>query len=280
MDFTDTPAGLLANIFNEIPVIVIVFSMTGNVLLYNNAAGEACGRQLLDLTYHEIFNNEHRTTADGARRLKYECWLGNRCYSIIDFYSDYDESSRARFLVGNDVTDIKNYLMSYNNPSIVDPMTGIFNRKVGMDYLDEMIHQIKMDDNFFSLAFLDLDNLKYINDVLGHAKGDKYILAVCDVIKASIRKSDVFSRMGGDEFLIIFPQCSAEVAERIMENVVNKLEDINKSHPPNIKYQISYGIQEVNSSSHILDSQHILNLVDIKMYLMKAQHREAKQAVQ
>ena len=275
MHFQDASSRIIDMVFNEIPVFVMAFSDEGKILLYNKVAEEACGRHISELKFGDIFFQEQRTTFDDKeRKLRYEYWIGGRCYSIVDFYGEYSDGTLARYLCGSDVTDVKNYIFSYNNQSMVDPMTGIFNRQVGMEFLTEMINKVRLEDDFFSVSFLDLDKLKNVNDNFGHSKGDEYILAVCEAIKQSVRKTDVFSRIGGDEFLIIFPQSSHETAASIMEKVVHKLDELNKSQPKGIRYRISYGILEVNSLLSPLSAEYVLNVVDSKMYLMKTDNHE------
>ncbi|MCL2852563.1 MAG: GGDEF domain-containing protein [Defluviitaleaceae bacterium] len=273
MHLENISSNVIDKIFNEISVFVIAFGAEGEVLFHNNAAEEVCGKHIMELKFGDIFFQEHRMLGDDDIKLKYEYWIGGRCYLVVDFYSEYKEGISARFITGHDITDAKNYVLSYNNRSMVDPMTGIFNRQVGIDFLNEMINQFKLDDDPFSVSFIDLDKLKLINDNFGHGKGDEYIFTVCDTIKSSIRKTDIFSRIGGDEFLIIFPQCSESVATKIMENVAAKLSVVNKSLPEGIMYRISYGILEVNTSVQ-LDTEHVLSAADSKMYQMKALNNE------
>ncbi|MCL2616984.1 MAG: sensor domain-containing diguanylate cyclase [Defluviitaleaceae bacterium] len=270
MRLDNIPASIFVRIIDEIPAFVMAFNAEGDILFYNRIAEEICGKQINDTKFVDIFHDDQRKPEDGGNKLKYDCWIDSRCYTVADFYSDLEGTS-VRFLAGRDVTDVKNFLLKYNSLAMVDPMTGVFNRQVGIDFLGEMINQVKVDHEPFTVAFLDLDSLKYVNDNFGHSKGDEYILTVCETIKASMRKTDMLSRMGGDEFLIVFPQCSFSVASKIMETVSQKLGELSGKLPEGIKYRISYGVYEVEFSSQ-LDMEYILNYVDNKMYLMKAKH--------
>ena len=273
MHFQDVSSKIIDMIFNEIPIFVIAFNNEGNILFYNKTAEEVCGRHIHELKFDDIFFQDHRMPFDTEKKLRYECWISGRCYAIIDFYAEYSDGTLARYFCGNDITDVKNYILSYNNQSMVDPMTGIFNRQVGINFLNEMINKVRLDGDCFSVSYIDLDKLKNVNDNFGHNKGDEYIFAVCEAVKSSIRKTDVFSRIGGDEFLIIFPQCSADTARTIMDKVVSKLDKLNESLPKGIMYRISYGVLEVNSLSQ-LSAECVLNTADSKMYLMKADNNE------
>ena len=266
MDFDKISLELRETILGELSVFVIVFaSDEGDIIYYNNKAKKVFDRELCGINYLELFGSEHRIEGEGKERVNYECWVSGRCYMVEDFYTTTQQEATCRTVLGQDITDIKNYLLNYSNNSMTDQMTGSFNRQAGMDVLNEMINE----GGLFSVVFLDLDNLKDINDTFGHIRGDDYITTVCNTIKECIRKSDILSRMGGDEFLIILPKCDEVNAERIMKDVETKLEDLNKKLQLNgLVYRVSYGISEVRSSN-TLDMEQILHSADIKMYAMK-----------
>lgn len=95
---------------------------------------------------------------------------------------------------------------------------------------------------------LDINGLKHINDTYGHDSGDKYILSVCNDIKAHIRKnSDIIIRQGGDEFLVVFDNCSIEEAEEICKRFKN----------------VSYGIGQNKNINEAIKQ------ADKKMYINK-----------
>jgi len=128
----------------------------------------------------------------------------------------------------------------------------------------------------FTVCFIDLNGLKEINDNYGHLNGDFFIITVVDVIKRAVRQTDIFARMGGDEFLILFPQCHYPVVENIMNNVTKNLDSFNATDTREEKYSISYGILEVRPETVALDPQLILNTVDQRMYTMKDAYRRSK----
>ncbi|MCL2674178.1 MAG: GGDEF domain-containing protein [Defluviitaleaceae bacterium] len=265
-------------VFDKLPVFVIVFCQEGKVLFCNKLAEVACGKQIRSLKFSDIFAHEYRSDGDETTELKYECRIGGNYYSIVDFHSKYTDVSsasdaiNARVLVGYDITDVKNYVFNHNNRSILDSMTEVFNREVGMNFLKEMIAQVEIDQDFFSIAYIDFDNLKFINDNFGHIEGDKYIFAVCDAIHSFIRKEDIVSRMGGDEFLIIFPRFTYEDTRKVLAAITEKLDIVSADLSEGISYRISYGVYEVNPSVP-LDVEHILKQVDDAMYIMKAENK-------
>ena len=93
-----------------------------------------------------------------------------------------------------------NYLVS------IDSMTGVLNRKSGLGLLERELKLAKDNDENLIISFIDVDGLKIINDTFGHEQGDKLLISVAEILKKSIRKTDFAIRMGGDEFLVVFPK--------------------------------------------------------------------------
>jgi len=265
-------------VFDKLPAFVIIFCEEGKVLFYNKMAEAACGKQIRNLKFSDIFTHEYRSPEDKTTELKYECRIGGNYYSIVDFHNKYTDTTsasdaiNARILVGYDITDVKNYVFNHNNRSTLDSMTEVFNREVGMNFLKEMIAQVELYQDFFSVAYIDFDNLKFINDNFGHIEGDKYIFAVRDAIQSFARKQDIISRMGGDEFLIIFPHLNYDDTRKMLADIADKLDIVSAELSEGISYRISYGVYEVNPSVP-LDVEHILKRVDDEMYAMKAENK-------
>lgn len=145
---------------------------------------------------------------------------------------------------------LKDYLeyMRLANLSKIDPLTGIYNRKI----LEEI--KIKEGD---SVVFIDIDKFKMLNDIYGHDYGDRILRILSQVILENIKGKDYAIRYGGDEFLIIFRDCDKNCAEEIMKKISEEFKVRSKT-------TISYGISEYkgNLEKAIKDA-------DIGMYKMK-----------
>ena len=109
--------------------------------------------------------------------------------------------------------------------AITDDLTGLFNRR----YVDQLIErEFRRSERYhieLSMALFDIDDFKRINDSLGHAHGDDALRAVARAIQAITRSTDIAARVGGDEFMILFPHTSAEDAWKIMERLRTYLGD-------------------------------------------------------
>ena len=106
-----------------------------------------------------------------------------------------------------------------------EPLTGILNRRGFLRVATEKIARARGRDHPMSVAVLDLDHLKKINDTHGHAVGDAVITRIARVITKCIREADAAGRLGGDEFVILFDGAGVEIAERACERIRDELRD-------------------------------------------------------
>jgi diguanylate cyclase (GGDEF)-like protein len=119
-----------------------------------------------------------------------------------------------------------------------DELTGISNRRGFMMLAEHGLHYCDRHKIPVSLAFLDLDKFKQINDTFGHEEGDRVLVDFARLIKGSFRESDLCARLGGDEFLVLLFNSSAPLAE----NVILKFRESLEKHCHDIgsKYDISF----------------------------------------
>jgi len=117
----------------------------------------------------------------------------------------YDSiSARPRFsFAAVDVTERKQAEQDIQQLAYFDSLTGLPNRTLLNDRLNQILVQSKREQKQVGIIFLDIDSFKWINDTLGHAGGDKLLQAVAERLKMRLRASDTFARLGGDEFVIV-----------------------------------------------------------------------------
>lgn len=149
-----------------------------------------------------------------------------------------------------------------------DAMTGIFNRRAGYKLLEKSYHDTMRTNGHISVCFIDINGLKDVNDNLGHDAGDELILTIVGGIKKHIRQDDFVSRLGGDEFLIVFVNTNQGQAEEIWERIRNEYDSINTTENREYVVSASHGTAEFNfDSNEYIDS--IINSADEKMYVEK-----------
>lgn len=153
-----------------------------------------------------------------------------------------------------------------------DALTDVYNRRTGLLLLENQLQLTIRKKETFCVCFLDVNGLKHINDEYGHQEGDELILTICKLIKQNIRKSDILCRIGGDEFLTLFPDCLEDGANMVMEKILSTLKETsNKIHKP-YPISFSYGIVEVNEECE-KNSDKIIEMADQKMYEQKQKYK-------
>ncbi len=156
--------------------------------------------------------------------------------------------------------------------AITDNLTSLLNRRQGILKLRELWDLAKRYGQSFSCAMVDIDHFKSVNDIYGHLAGDNVLRQIATILKNSVRKVDSVYRMGGEEFLIIFPNSTAEeatiYAERCKELVESKTFLPQKQKSP---ITISIGISEYDQTMNKPD--YLLQAADELMYTAKKQGR-------
>jgi len=126
------------------------------------------------------------------------------------------------------------------NKSIRDSLTGLYNRYHLEEHLKTILDRLIDIDADVSVAFIDIDNFKAVNDVYGHLKGDEFLTMLGTEINSCVRESDYAFRYGGDEFLIIYPNTKVKEALAITERVKKNISTSLKIK--GIKSSLSIGI--------------------------------------
>jgi diguanylate cyclase (GGDEF)-like protein len=140
--------------------------------------------------------------------------------------------------------------------SQTDALTGLYNRGFSEKALSTQINLSYRHSTTLSLIYIDVDDFKIINDNYGHHQGDKVLCGIADSMRLVSRKSDIVSRWGGDEFVIILPATDIINAQDFIERLLKNLIDI----------EISCGLVELNKNESI---DHFLTRADQSMYEVK-----------
>jgi diguanylate cyclase (GGDEF)-like protein len=145
----------------------------------------------------------------------------------------------------------------------LDPLTGVHNQRAMREILTRMIASAKRRNSVVSLVYFDIDNFKRINDEYGHLKGDEVLKAIGDIMKKSIRESDLACRYGGDEFCIGLMDTPAEEARQTCERIVSQFSLL---YP---EFSISMGVEQTGAGNY-LGVEELIGLADQKMYKAKS----------
>jgi len=109
--------------------------------------------------------------------------------------------------------------------SLIDALTGLKNRKAYDEKMQELLGLYQRHDVSFSIALLDIDDFKKINDTYGHSAGDNTLKEMSHLLSTSIRSSDMLFRIGGEEFILIFPNTSMSASIKVLEEILKKIEE-------------------------------------------------------
>lgn len=181
---------------------------------------------------------------------------------------DKEDNIQGGIISLHEITDLRFMQEKLLHIAYHDALTGLPNRRLFHDLLEQSLKQALRDNLLVGVLFLDIDNFKSVNDTLGHAEGDTLLRNVGQVLETTLRDSDILCRWGGDEFIIALPSCQDKtgiigVAEKLRETVVKYIE----SHPLNYKVSISIGI--AIAPLHAKEPDLLIRNADMAMYLAK-----------
>ncbi|MFO1424783.1 MAG: GGDEF domain-containing protein [Candidatus Competibacteraceae bacterium] len=153
----------------------------------------------------------------------------------------------------------------------IDGLTGAVNSRFFYELARMEIDRLKRYKHSFTLAYLDLDNFKIVNDQFGHATGDRALRVVVNFIIKNVRKTDVLARLGGDEFSLLLPETSQESARMIILKIQNGLlEEMKKNHWP-----ITFSIGVLTCITAPPTTDELVRIADELMYSVKYEGKNA-----
>lgn len=159
------------------------------------------------------------------------------------------------------------YFFIIKGDSLLDPLTGIGNRHS----FNEFVKSISLSRESYSMAFMDIDDFKGINDTHGHLAGDEALKYFAGVLKHSVRNTDFLARYGGDEFIIATK--NRDDLEKIMERINSLLREDNRRAGRLYKLKISCGFDSYPSGEHS-SFEAFLSHIDSLMYKNKEERKK------
>jgi diguanylate cyclase (GGDEF)-like protein len=152
--------------------------------------------------------------------------------------------------------------------TLTDDLTGIYNRRGFFTLSEQHLKLAKRNKMNILLLYIDLDNLKEINDSLGHQEGDQIILDTANILKSTYRESDIIARIGGDEFVVFPVGMVDENISLIHERLQKNIDTYNEESSRLYNLSLSVGIASYDpQSTHSIDE--LLAHADKAMYKNK-----------
>ncbi|MEG0166468.1 MAG: diguanylate cyclase [Ruthenibacterium sp.] len=266
---------LLVAVMDGLDELVIVCEKETKAVLYTNQAAQerfynvetglhVCGCVRCDLLDYLL----SQTFADVERQFEFVCPQSRRVLNVKTFFIQWSEKTAFVHFI-SDITGANAQKAQLETMAFKDELTGLYNRRYGIQKLNELVNARAQ----FAVCMIDLDQLKKVNDRLGHTAGDEYITTVTqEMMRMKCDNCSLF-RVGGDEFVMI----KEGGCEREMRKAAAELERRISAFQRNYTLSISCGILEVPANSD-LTVEDIMAGVDEKMYVVKNEKKQRKAA--
>ena len=169
------------------------------------------------------------------------------------------------------VRNTEQQLRSARIMALSDPLTGLPNRQFLLIMLGAARARLERYGTPITLAYMDIDDFKLVNDRHGHVTGDRLLQAVADVLAEAVRDTDTVARIGGDEFLVLLPDADRETAGSILARVRNALREIALT--PDVAVSYSIGACTFYVPQESLEA--MVRKADEQMYRVKRSGKDA-----
>jgi diguanylate cyclase (GGDEF)-like protein len=157
------------------------------------------------------------------------------------------------------------------NLSLLDDLTGLYNRRGFLALAEQHLRMIQRKGAAL-LIYLDLDDLKLINDSYGHLEGNRALIVTANVLRACFRQSDIIARLGGDEFCVLMTDAGQDSSQQVRKRLQQRADFINALSSWNFRLSLSVGIAEV-PVVHQPSLDQLLRIADTQMYGEKRKKR-------
>lgn len=207
---------------------------------------------------------------------------GNQTLGILQLYSKakyfFDDTIISKIKsyieVAKPIISSKRALHQLNKKASTDKLTKLYNRSFLEPYLENQIEATSLSNQKLSVIMIDIDHFKRINDTYGHAAGDAVLVLFSQVILRCLRRTDLVSRYGGEEFIAILPSTDTEtaisIAERIRETIATEpMPKINGMQLPSITCSLGVSTYPLFADN----KNNLLKTSDIALYKAKQSGR-------
>lgn len=249
--------------------------LVGLIVPPKDAAGRDLSAMVQGIREHpaRYVNNENENVRKNGQRV----WISWTNKAIRDDNGDVV----GILCIGNDITQrkraeerLEEALSRVRDMSLVDELTGLNNRRAFLTLAQQQLRAANRTKQRICLLFADLDNMKWINDTLGHNAGDEALIRAAKVLKKTFRESDIVARIGGDEFAVLAIDGSFSdefPANRIRAN----LKAHNAGQERLYKVELSVGMAFYDPESPC-SIEELLSKADERMYQEKRQKRGSR----
>lgn len=226
--------------FYFVPIFVLTW-LAGEWAGYGGALGSAAARTLADLLGGAVFPSALAFVWNASMRVV--------VFGVIAVL----------------LSAVRRQVLRERALARVDHLTGALNKKAFFDSLRAEAARSRRYGRPFTLAYLDLDNFKSVNDSLGHVVGDSLLQEVISIIRANVRESDFVARLGGDEFALLLPETDERGARAAIAKIQSQFALGMKEH----EWPVTISIGSVTCAADDGDVEQIVTRADALMYAAK-----------
>lgn len=247
--------GLLEN--TDFTRYAFVFGSLIEVLFFNS---------LMVSRFHALFQDKIRIqNALLQEKERYETALENEIKSRTN---DLEKTNQNLLIQTKELELTKEKL---TQQATTDVLSSLYNRRYFSDVASRSFDAALRYKKELSIMMLDLDDFKNINDTYGHAVGDEVIVQSANIIKDSIRSSDIAARYGGEEFIILIPQIDPEEALALAQRIRKDIERavVHTDTNGTVHFTVSIGISHLNAE-YDTDIEQVISRADKALYTAKA----------
>lgn len=187
-----------------------------------------------------------------------------------------DAQGEVRFYaaIERDISSLKQQQQDLRELAIKDPLTGLLNRRGFAEYANNLIALAHRENQLMSLAVIDLDHFKQINDLHGHDAGDEVLRQLAEQMHQGFRQTDVLGRLGGEEFVVLLPGSDAVGSSMCLDNLRQQVANlpIQVSAELQLNVTFSAGIATLNDTINSVED--LTKLADEALYRAKDAGRD------
>jgi diguanylate cyclase (GGDEF)-like protein/PAS domain S-box-containing protein len=281
---------MFASLFNSSPEALVYLDEKSNIInvnprftkLFGYTLEEIKGRNLNDGMIHppdkieEGKNLDKTALSEGYFNYKsIRKKKDGTLFPVSISGSNIIIDGQLRGIIGTyiDISERKKLEEKLKKLAHFDILTGCYSRGHGLSLLKQQIKTANRKKTPILLFYLDIDDFKHINDTFGHQEGDKVLKETAKLFKSTLREVDSICRIGGDEFLLIFPESSLNDVPLIRERISKNLEKLNQKLNRPYKIDFSIGLS-CYDPAHPLSIDKLIRIADENMYKEKKKKKE------
>jgi diguanylate cyclase (GGDEF)-like protein/PAS domain S-box-containing protein len=278
---------------NAPDMFVSVDAKTATILQCNQTLATALGYRKEEIVGRPIFDVYHPDCMEDVKKsfqlfvetgevhnaeLQLKRKNGSKIDVILNVSAIFDEQGEVLYSrsVWRDITDRKQLEEEIKATAITDDLTGLLNRRGFLRFAQKQIEIANREKTNFSLLYLDLNDMKIINDEFGHLEGDRALKYIANILNKTFRSSDIIARVGGDEFAILITGARGSATERtVIDNLIGNLSNYDEDAERGYTLSVSTGIAHYDPA-HPCSLEDLLLRADALMYENKQRYQFAK----